>query len=341
MRNDPIFLTGVYRSGTSIVSRVLDAHPELDITFDSVNYFRFVIKKKIGPEHYENIVREITDRLKQRVRIILDTEKILAEIRRADEISHNVIYDAVMNGFFGFTGKRWGEKTLMEWTNIPLFLSMFPQGKAIHIIRDPRDVLASYKKMTIETGDKYLDSAFANMHSMDSALNYMKTLPADRYFILKYEDFVTDKESRVKRMCEFLEIEYKDVMLDETKYTDLAGEQFEPATHSSFPGRDELPKDRWKKHLDRFEIEFVESLLWRQMQAFGYPLSSSSENRMIKKFVETIDNEPLLGERFINYLRTGQGVESYPSDPTEEKNWGGDLFERGKGAAMAYGKKTN
>jgi len=46
MIDNPIFITGCYRSGTTYISRVLDAHPNLNVTFDSVNYFRFIIKKK-------------------------------------------------------------------------------------------------------------------------------------------------------------------------------------------------------------------------------------------------------------------------------------------------------
>ena len=33
----------------------------------------------------------------------------------------------------------------MEWTNIPTFLNMYPKGKVLHIIRDPRDNYASLK----------------------------------------------------------------------------------------------------------------------------------------------------------------------------------------------------
>ena len=34
------------------------------------------------------------------------------------------------------------------WREIPTFIGMLPNAKAIHIIRDPRSVLASFKKYT-------------------------------------------------------------------------------------------------------------------------------------------------------------------------------------------------
>ena len=43
----PLLITGVYRSGTTLVSDILRKHPDLDITYDSINYFRFIIKKNI------------------------------------------------------------------------------------------------------------------------------------------------------------------------------------------------------------------------------------------------------------------------------------------------------
>jgi hypothetical protein len=298
-----------------------------------------VIKKNVKSGDYEKIVNDISSRMRQRLQIILDADKIVKDIKDAGETSHRTIYNAIMNAFFGYTRKRWGEKTLMEWTSIPLFLSMFSEGKAIHIIRDPRDVPASYKQMTIETGEKYLDAVFANMHSMDSALNYIDTLPGDRYVLLKYEDFIADKKTSVKRLCNFLGVEFMEVMLDETQYKDIVGKRFEPSTHSSFPDEDGAPRDRWKKKLGQYEIEFTEAFLWRQMQALDYSLSTSAQHNMLRRFMGTLNDESLLKDRVLKYLQTGQGVESFPSDPTDPKNWGGDLVEREKGAAAAYGRK--
>ncbi len=339
-REDPIFITGVYRSGTTLISRVLGAHPELDITYDSVNYFRFILKKGIKASKYRDIVSSTVKRLQRRHEISLDSAGILEEVESATEITHKEIYRAIMKSFFGYTGKRWGEKSLLEWTNISTFLEMFPQGRAIHIIRDPRDVLISYKKMTIETGDKYLDSIFANMHSMDYALARQDTLPSDRYLLLRYEDYIADPRHHSGRICDFLGIEFVDGMLDESQYTNITGRLFDRNTHSSFPGDGGPPVDRWKSTLSRYEICLVEGLLRRQMEALAYELTTSPTDNPVMALFETLGSEPLLKSRMLNFLQTDEGAESYPSDPTESLNWG-DTGVTGRGAAAAYGRRDH
>ena len=48
----PIFITGVWRSGTTLISRIFNNHPELDITYDSVHFMRFSFN------HYDQISDE-------------------------------------------------------------------------------------------------------------------------------------------------------------------------------------------------------------------------------------------------------------------------------------------
>ena len=112
-------------------------------------------------------------------------------------------------------GRRWGEKTLLEWTDIPLFLEMYPSGKTIHIIRDPRDVLASYKHMTYETEEKYLDAIFNCLDSMQHAIEYSKNLSKENYYMVKFEDLVSDRMSEIEKICSYLDIEF-----NESDYSD-------------------------------------------------------------------------------------------------------------------------
>ena len=341
MREDPVFITGSYRSGTTIISRILDAHPSLNITYDSVNYFRFIVKKGTDASDYHSIVDAIADRLNARYKIVLDRLRIVEEIEgTASPVSHKAVYSAIMHAFWNYSDKRWGEKSLLEWTSIPIFLSMFSKGKAIHIVRDPRDVLVSYKHMTIEPGNRYLDSVFVNRHSFDYALKYAKTLPPDRYYLLKYENFMGDNTAEVKKICDFLEINFVDSMMDERNFTDQKGDPFDYRTHTSFPDEWKRPVKRWKEKLNEFEVDFAEGLLWKQMQELGYELSNNFGRNRIAWIINTVDGEPLLKERMVTFLSTGTGVEFYPSDPTLAKNWG-DTGVKGQGAAAAYGKRQD
>jgi len=325
MREDPIFITGVYRSGTTFVGNILNAHPLLNVSYDTVNYFRYILKKGIVPHNYTDIVDTINLRLTKRYNIKLNRDKIIQEIQDSGFVNHKVIYSAIMNSLFRYSNKRWGEKALLEWTNIPTFLSMFSKGKAIHLIRDPRDVIASYKNMTIETGQKYLDAIFATMHSMDTAISYQHNFSDERYYVLKYEDLIVDTKETMVKLCIFLNLDFCEEMLNPDNYRDRCGNKFDYRNHSAYTRSDSyensLPLGRWKAELNKFEIDLAESLLSKQMKYFNYQLSDNYKENIIVELLNILDKTPLLKERIKNYLNTGTGVESYPSDPTLPQNW--------------------
>ena len=336
---NPIFITGMYRSGTTYLSRIIGAHSELDITYDSVNYFRFIVKNNIDPSEYVEIVNHTSERLLKRHGIALDNENIIDQIRSFEaNITHKVIYSAIMYEFFNSSDKRWGEKTLLEWSNVPTFLSMFSQGKCIHVLRDPRDVLASYKNMTFEKGENYLDAIFASLHSFNTSIKYKTILPQNRYLIVIYEDLIKDTKKITQNICEFLEIKFEKAMLDPKNYRSLDGKSFDFKTHTSFPTENVKPLDRWKTKLSDYEIQFTEAIIGSQMNKFGYELSTNIDNNYITRLIDIIFKNPLLKERIINLIQTGDGVESYPSDPTDPDNWGSDTGVRGEGAYKAYAK---
>ena len=149
----PIFITGVYRSGTTLPVQILDSHSQLGVTYDTVQYLRFYLDQYGSPaEQYQTIVEEVADRVGSRYSLAVPRDRILRRIGSLSNIEHRDIYAAIMRETFcaDQPDVRWGEKSVLEWTRIPLFLEMFPQGKTILMMRDPRDVLASYREFTIE-----------------------------------------------------------------------------------------------------------------------------------------------------------------------------------------------
>lgn len=350
MSQCPIFITGVYRSGTTLLTGLIGAHKDIDIGHPTVQYFRYILKKNIDPSTYRDIVQSIAERIDFRYGIKLDVKKIIQEIDEqvttSGNASHQIIYDCVTRGLHGFSGKRWSEKILLEWTNIPTFINMYPKGKAVHIIRDPRDVLASYKNMTYETEEKYLDAVFNCLSSMQHARKYLEELNSDSYYLIKFEDLVTNKLEELKKLCEFLNLNFDPSHYEQDNIKEGAGDgsvDLTIKTHSAFPeSSDKDSFKRWDTKLSLEELDFAESILEAEMKYFGYELSKGFENNHLEWLIRIFKNNTLIKERFNTYLETGKGAESFPSDATDPKNWSSSTTEQGKelgkGAANAYKK---
>lgn len=327
MHTKPIFLTGVYRSGTTLVAQVLNNHPRLRIIYDTLHFFRFYLGSHATPEErYEEIVSDAKQRLDRRFGVDVPAERIISILKGKARIEFKDIYETIMIQTFcnGRTDIRWGEKSLLQWTNIPLFLQMFPNGQAIHIIRDPRDVLASYREYTHELPHRYLDAVFCCLHSMKWASTVGRALPADRYLVLRHEDMVTGPGETTRRLCEFLALEYDPIMLDATRFVDQSGSRW--SGDSSFGDVDQqivpVSAGRWRNKLYGFEVMLVESVLGHLLPKFGYEPSGIMVGvEDLSALWDRIGSTPLLQGRLRQWLETGEGVDKYPSDPTDSRNW--------------------
>lgn len=308
---------------------ILNAHSKLRITFDSVQFFRFHFGR-YNPisERYPEIIIEIADRLKKRFSIDIPKERILEKLSGIDDISYKNVYSTMMIETFcnGNTDLKWGEKSVLEWTNIPTFLSMFPNGKTIHIIRDPRDVVASYREMTVEPKYRYLDATFACLHSLNWSNDIGKSLPPEKYYVLRHEDIISAPEETTKKLCNFLNIDFEANMLDLESFSNRAGIQKWEGNTAFDDIEDSISTkstNRWKTKLKKHEILFVESIIGPfLMEKFGYELSGIQFSiKDMHKLWKYLKLTPLIQNRLHQWLITGEGVESYPSDPTIPSNW--------------------
>ena len=326
----PLFITGVYRSGTTLISKILDSHADLTIVSDTLHFFRFYLDKyNQDGATYKRIVSDTAHRLYDRYKIHVPENDINEYLGRLSEISFRDIYNTIMIQTFcnGDRNARWGEKSLIQWTNIPLFLHLFPKGQAIHMIRAPRDVLASYREMTNESANKYLDAIFACLHSMDWASKVGSTLNNKQYLILKHEDLVTNPSATIHNICNFLNIQYNENMTDFSSFRDQTGNPWE--SNSAFG---DIPNNitavsvgRWQQHLKSFEIGLTESIIGNLLETFDYEPSNTKLTRQdLQLMWEHIHSTPLIQQRLRDWLHTGEGVESYPSDPTNPTHWQSD-----------------
>ncbi len=322
-----IFISGAYRSGTTLITRILNNHSKLWITYDSVHFMRFSYDKYNPITRVKNadrLVREIRDRISRRWDMDLDSERVIAGARSRGKITYAAVYDRIMADLaarYKPGAKGWGEKTNVCWGQMPNFLKMFKDGKVIHVIRDPRDVLCSFKKATYEPGFRYLDSAFCCLNSFIRAEEFSEILGPDRHYVLKYEDLLNRPEKEVRSVCEFLGIKYEPSMIDPKAFTDRKGNKW--SGNSAFEEKIETittkPVGRWKKLAGRFEIFFVEMINRDYMARFGYELSGIDAARSEwSRIYDIVHKDKLLCDRYRHWLSTGNGVEAFPSNPLKK-----------------------
>ena len=321
-------ITGVYRTGSEFLAGLLNQNPDISVTMYSVNVLRFIFEK-YDPiwekSQYTSALNDLADRLKVRYERILNKEEIIIQLQKMGKFGYGVFYDVVMNSLYLKNEEtHWAEKNQLLWREIPQFLEMMPNGKAILIYRDPRSVLLSFKHMTNSQPPAYLGAIFNCYDSMQHVETYKKELPPDRYRSIKYEDLARNPQKKVNELFEFLGLKTRNDDIDQTKFTDGYGNPWK--SNSSFE-KDSNPNkfdveasiSRWKDKLSAEEIQFTEGICGSLMEDFGYSLTYRKIDwpNVLRLFIE---DETIL-DHFRKWLLSGQGIEAFPSDPLDPKNW--------------------
>ena len=321
-----IFLTTPMRSGSSYLSRILSAHRNIDMSYDTVNFFRFCFHKYDPITEKDNLVRLIEDmsfRLENRFEIELNVEDCVKSIKD-NEYTYANAYWTILRTIFSDVNKTiLGDKESMAWTKIPNFLDMFPNGKAIVLVRDPRDVVSSFKKMTIAPENDYLIALFNVVDAINHAVRYTIRYP-DNVYMVCFEKLKLNPDVEVKKLCDFLEIEFSPGMLDYKNYTNHSGEEWDQTKSKSYPEEvDPLaPVGRWRTKIDSSDLYLCEMIAKKQISMIDLPLSGRNFSlEDFEKAMQKIMSSPLLRKAYKRWLETGEGVEQFPLDPTKSTNW--------------------
>lgn len=125
-------------------------------------------------------------------------------------------------------------------------LELVPEGKIVHIIRDPRDVVTSMMSQRWCPSEAK-EAALYYKWIMDRFWRIRPTLPRIE---IKLEDLITDTESALKELCEMIEVEFDRSMLS----CDLGSGNI----------------GRWEKDLSEEQYEGIAQFVDPYVSAFGY-----------------------------------------------------------------------
>ncbi|MBF0250962.1 MAG: sulfotransferase [Alphaproteobacteria bacterium] len=325
-----IFTTGTMRTGTTLVGNILSMHPDIQVFAEKVHFFRFVYQKysPLNLANAERALHHIRIRWYYRFGVTFDVDRVMARLEQERELTPAVLYNAIMTYLLERTmAKIWTENLAFHWHYIPHFLNMFPNGKVFHVVRDIRGVLASWREMTFWPGDLYLNTIFNWIDSVNMMAHYKQTLPADRYMTVRFEDIHADPEGMSRKLCDFLGVEFAELMIQPEKWEESFDANFVEANVSSHTKKKVygFNPDRahtWKRVLEPWEVTLTETLAAKQMESVGYePSQTSYDPADVRLGLDKLAGDPFLLKCWQLYQATGQGNDFLPNDPTDPKTW--------------------
>lgn len=323
-------ITGVYRTGSEYLSKLINTHPQISSTDYAVNIFRFSYNRYDPINEKSNYLKLLTDtnqRLKERYFYQFDFETLVEKLEKIPQITYGALYDLIMQEVY-LKGEKihWAEKNQLLWREIPLFIQMMRNPKTIHIIRDPRSVLASFKKYTNAPSPLYLGAIFNCYDSMKKANEYLKSLPSDQYLLVRYEDLAANPIQILKKCWKFIGVEESKIEIDPSTWKDAYGNPW--FSNSSFHQNnveDQFDSNksiaRWRGNLSQDEIDLTEFICFDYMQSFGYETKiKNDKNNVSPLFKKLAGNSELCMSYYERWSR-GEGIQEFPSNPLDRANW--------------------
>jgi hypothetical protein len=205
------FVIGMTRSGTTLTRLMLDSHPELTIPPET-HFIPDVIKAfREGSNSTDDVVALMAgDR--RWADFGVPERKLRREL---DRLRPLVRPEVPIRTFYRLYAKqqhksRWGDKTPGYATKMRRINRTLPEARFVHLIRDGRDVALSLRDR--DAGLTTEQVARRWRHRINNTRRAAEHIPD--YLEVHYEHLVADPEATLRRICEFIELDYSPRMLD-------------------------------------------------------------------------------------------------------------------------------
>lgn len=274
MNDQPFFIIGTKRGGTTLLRLMLNTHSELAIPPES--HFLIPLLEQYKKEYIidevdlSNILTLISRHPRLKYWSITGEQIMDLKSKVHLPLALGDLIDQVFRLEIENTGKvRWGEKT-PEYVDIGQDLAvLFPSAFFIILTRDGRDVSISLKERGWEGWSTYQRARY-----WASSIRKMYAFKTNKnaHFI-QYEQLVLNPEFCLNQICRFLNVTYEGEMKNFNLYSHSYITPLEKAKgiHRKLtrkPRADDI--NRWKIQSSKFEVWAFESVAHKELSAAGY-----------------------------------------------------------------------
>jgi hypothetical protein len=249
-RPAPLFMVGFNRSGTTLLDRMLDAHPEVH-----------VLQEQPGIDRARAQLGELYPR---------GLGTLSSEQLQAARAAYFEVVDA--NTATDFSGLVI-DKLPMNTISLGLINRLFPRAKIVLSLRHPMDVVLSNFKQNYAPNpitchfDSLASSADLYARVMGLGRHLCAVLPLQVHEV-RFEALVHDWEREVRAVLRFAGLEWSEQVQHYLGRTQNQGEIGTPSYDQVVRPIDPTAVGRWRAHAD--VLAPLSTRLQPFMQAFGY-----------------------------------------------------------------------
>lgn len=203
-----VFVVGAARSGTTLLSVLLDRHSQLAITPETGFYRELAPWLRLAPLVGLDFLLRRWSRLPE---LGLSSGQLVELCGRAPQ--PGLLLDSILNLFAAARQKpHCGEKTPLHLRYVPRILSDFPEARILCIYRDGRDAALSLHAMP--WGPRSLESAAQRwLIAVRMMQQWSAAYPA-QFSILRYEDLLTDPRGQLGSAMQFIGLDLEESQLE-------------------------------------------------------------------------------------------------------------------------------
>lgn len=282
MGQRPIFVVGFQRSGTTLLQSLLGAHeriaapPELHFIL-RVAYFADYFGD-LADDH--NLRRALHEALNPPLDILSECgfdEDALFERAAAGPRSYAGLFAAIMDDYAERNGKpRWAEKTPSQRPDD--IWNLFPDALVVHIVRDPREVVASSLDMPWERRRPAAIARDLRDFTLET-VERGRRAGAAQYLQVRYEDLARQPEAVLRLVCAFVGENYDEGMLDPAR----RGRALMPSAGWQAQAAQAIAPvtSKWRARLSAADRVRVQAIACDLLAPYGYDAPSESVRRLM------------------------------------------------------------
>ncbi|WP_321491574.1 sulfotransferase [uncultured Desulfobacter sp.] len=306
--DNPVFICGHRKSGTTMALALLDNHPQLLVyPPDSAFFYAYyptyagddfskdqkidrMAEYIVGQLEYEINNLSETDRFELNFPIQAMRDDLRRFAQKTDTRPQDMLISLIKAYRVHFKGSpspvHWVEKTTSTEIYARDVLRWFPKAKFLHIVRDPRDTWASMKSGWEKRYKSFNDEMNRLMQSMiergklgfEFAINNSSLYGPDVYKVVRFEDLTNNPDDILNDICNFLNISFHRNLLTPTVCGKLwKGNNFDGL---KFDRPSNVNVGRWRERINTEEAHLIEYYFADLMKSFNYEITSSLEQRV-------------------------------------------------------------